>query len=273
MKGIFIALLFAVSGVLADEETTLKTYTVSYADPEEIATIAPLMMPSTNGLVIQTIDRKLVVRGTAEQHTLVKQMLRDLDAPPKNIQINVDFGTTGRSRQRELGIRPKGPIVIRNGDAHGSFEGRFSNRSTTSSENTTQMLVAMDGRSASLRVGESVPYISWLTEYGCRHGYIREMEIEWKEVGSFLSVEPSIVSPGIIRVRLIPELRGRLKNGERQSIQFTHLATEVTAADGQTISIGGFREDKDFSSKFLIGSAPGGQSVNTTITLTPKILP
>jgi len=47
----------------------------------------------------------------------------------------------------------------------------------------------------------------------------------------------------------------------------------VVATDGQTIRIGGFSEDKDFSSKFLIGSAPGGKSVNTTITLTPRILP
>lgn len=273
MKVFLLALLFAAAGVFAAEEITLQTYTVSYANPEEIATIAPMMMPSTNDLVIQAVDRKLLVNGTAAQHTLVQQILRDLDAPPKNIQINVNFDTTGGSRQSEFGIRPKGPIVLHDGDVHGSFEGRFSNRSSTLNESTTQMLVAMDGQSATLRVGESVPYISWLTEYGYRHGYIREVGIEWKEVGSFLAVEPTIVSPGIIRVRLIPELSGRLKDGSRDTIQFTHLATEVTVADGQTISIGGFSEDKDFSSKFLIGTAPGGQSVNTTITLTPKILP
>ena len=272
MKVFLLALLFAF-GVFAEEEMTLQTYTVSYANPEEIAIITPLMMPSTNGLVIKAIDRKLIVNGTAAQHMLVKELIRDLDAPPKNIQINVHFDTTGASRQSEFGIRPKGPIVIRDGDIEGSFESRFSSRSSTLSESTTQMLVAMDGQSATLRVGESVPYISWLTEYGHRHGYIREVEIKWQEVGSFLAVEPTIVSPGIVRVRLIPELSGRLKNGDRHSVQFTHLATEVTAADGQTISIGGFSEDKDFSSRFLVESAPGGQSINTTITLTPKILP
>ena len=272
MKVFLFALLFATS-LFAEEELTLKTYTVSYADPEEIATIAPLMMPSTNGLVIQAVDRKLIVKGTVAQHTLVQQILRDLDAPPKNIQINVHFDTTGASRQSEFGVRQKGPIVIRDGDVNGSFESRFSNRSSTLNESTTQMLVAMDGQSALLRVGEQVPYLAWLTEYGGRHGYIREVEIEWQDVGSFLAVEPTIVSPGIIRVRLIPELSGRLKDGSRHAIQFTHLATEVTVADGQTIHIGGFSKDKDFSSKFLIGSAPGGRSVNTTITLTPKILP
>ncbi len=264
-------LLFALS--VSAEEISLQVYTVHHADPAEIATIAPLMMPSTNGFVIQTVDRKLMVRGTVEQHEIIRQMLRDLDAPPKNIQINVDFGSTGSSSRREFGVRPKGPIVISNGDVHGALEGHFRSQSTTTTENTSQMLVAMDGHSASLRVGERVPFISWLTEYGYRHGYIREIGIEWQEVGSFLAVEPTIVGPGLIRVRLIPELSGRLKDGTRQKIQFTHLATEIMAADGQALSIGGFSKDEDFSSKFLIGSAPGGESVHTTITLTPRILP
>jgi len=74
--------------------------------------------------------------------------------------IHVDFETTGQSRQSEFGIRPKEPIIINDGEVHGSFDSRFDNRSTTRSENTTQMLVAMDGRSASIQVGERVPYLS-----------------------------------------------------------------------------------------------------------------
>jgi len=268
---VWIALLISALSLSA-EETRLQTYTVHYANPSEVAEIIPMMMPSTNGLVVETVDKTLVVRGTAEQHEIVRQMLRDLDAPPKNIQINVEFETSGESHNREFGVRLAGPIVVCDGDVHGSLQSRFSNRSTTSSENTTQMLVASDGRSASLRVGETVPYISWLTEYGYRHGYVREVQVEWRDVGSFLSVEPTIVSPGIIRVRLTPELSGRLKDGTRESIQFTHLATEVVVGDGQTISIGGFSKDEDFSSKFLVGRGARGESSVTGITLTPRIL-
>ncbi|MBI9020756.1 MAG: hypothetical protein JEZ10_05825 [Verrucomicrobia bacterium] len=268
---VWIALLSSALSLPA-EETNLQIYKVHYADPAELAVVIPMMMPSTNGLVLETVDKTLLVRGTAAQHEVVRQMLRDLDAPPKNIQINVEFETSGESHNREFGVRLAGPVVVYDGDVHGSLQGRFSSRSTTSSENTTQMLVASDGRSASLRVGETVPYIAWLTEYGYRHGYVRYIQIEWREVGSFLAVEPTIVSPGIIRVRLTPELSGRLENGERQSIQFTHLATEVIVGDGQTISIGGFSTDEDFSSKFLIGRGARGESSVTGITLTPRIL-
>jgi len=253
-------------------QPTLKVYKVRFADATEIAAVIPMMMPSTNGLVVKTVSKNIMVRGTPEQHEIIRQMLRDLDAPPKNIQVNVKFGTSGGSHDREIGIRPRGPIVIDSEGVHGSLQGSLINQSTTTRENTTQMLVAADGRSASIRVGERVPYVTWLTEYGHRHGYVRNIEIEWRDVGSFLVMEPTIIAPVLILVRLTPELSGRLENGDRQSIQFTHLATEVTVADGQTISIGGFSKDKDFSSKFLIGRGSSGESSVTDITLTPRIL-
>ncbi len=271
MKMFFTALLLGAS--LYAQETTIKIYTVRYADPSSTVEIIKMMMPTTNGLSLQAIDRKLAVRGTAQQHATVETMLIELDKPPKNIQINVQFNRSGQTSSHEVGIRPKGPIIISDGDVHGSFEGRFNNRSTTSSENVTQMLVAMDGRSATLRVGESVPYLAWLTEYGTRHGYIREVHIEWRDVGAFLAVVPEIIGDGsMIRVRLIPELSGRLADGNEQTIQFTQIATEVIARNGQTISIGGFTENQEFYSKFLIGRSGAGETSITDITLTPKIL-
>jgi type II secretory pathway component GspD/PulD (secretin) len=267
-----VAIFLLSASVNAQE--TLKLYTVRYSDPAMIADVVPMMMPSTNGLSIQAVDRKLAVRGTAEQHAVVEQLLRELDKAPKNVQINVQFATSGQTSSHEAGIRPKGPIILRDGEIHGAFEGRFSNQSTTSSENTTQMLVAMDGRSATLCVGERVPYLAWLTEYSWRHGYIREVQIEWQDVGSFLAVYPEIIGDGpMIRVRLIPELSGRLKDGTEQTIQFTEVATEVIVRDGQTISIGGFNTDEEFSSKFLVGRSGGSETSITDITLTPRILP
>lgn len=272
MKPILLATLMAFTAYA--QENSFKLYPVHYSDPAMIAETVPMMMPSTNGLAIQTVDRKLAVRGTAEQHAVIEQMLRELDKPPKNIQINVEFATAGRTSSREAGIRPRGPIVIRDGEVHGSFQGRFSDQSTTSSENTVQMLVTMDGRSATLRVGERVPHLAWLTEYSWRHGYIREVQIEWVDVGSFLAVYPEIIGDGpMIRVRLVPELSGRLKDGTEQTIQFTELATEVVVRDGQTVSIGGFSQDEEFSSKFLVGRSGNSESSITDITLTPKILP
>ncbi len=272
LPAVLIFLFILLCGIFA-EEPILKIYPVRFTDPQEAAEVILMMSPSTNNLQIEAVEQKLVVKGTAGQHTHVVQMLRELDAPPKNIQINVEFGSSGQSFDRGAGIRQRSPVVIRNGRIHGRFGGRIYDRSSATTENTTQMLVAMDGKSASLRVGERVPEIQWLTEYGHRYGYVREVGIAWREVGSFLAIEPTIVGTGLIRVRLIPELSGRLEDGRRQTIQFTHLATEVIAADGQTIQIGGLNQDKEFSSHFFIGRGSSGKSTRTDITLTPHILP
>lgn len=271
MKRFLTTLLLAAS--VHAQEITLKLYSVHYTDPSSAGEIIKMMMPSTNGLSIQVLDRKLAVRGTAEQHATVETLLLELDKPPKNVQINVEFARSGQNSSREMGIRPSGPILISDGEVHGTFEGRFNNQRTTSSENVTQMLVAMDGHSASLRVGETVPYLAWLTEYGTRHGYIRETHIEWRDVGSFLAVMPEIIDNGpMIRIRLVPTLIGRLADGNEQTIQFTEVSTEVIARDGQSISIGGFTQNQDFYSKFLAGRSVGNESSVTDITLTPRIL-
>jgi len=96
MKALCLAMLFLSMSAYAQDlplpspgQTTLKVYSIYYANPSETAEMIKMMMPSTTGLGIQVTDRRLAVRGTVEQHTVAEQMLRELDKPPKNIQINV----------------------------------------------------------------------------------------------------------------------------------------------------------------------------------------
>lgn len=270
---ILMSLLLATISFAETNTASLKAYSVHFAEPEDVAEIIPLMVPSTNGLTVKTTDDKVIIRGTAEHHTVARQVLADMDSPPKNVQINVEFDRSGTLSGSEFGVQPRGPVVIRDGKVHGSFEGRFSQKSGSSDEFVMQMLVAMDGRSASLRVGETVPHLKWLTQYSYRHGYIQQAEIEWRDVGSFLTVMPEIIGNGpLIRVRVTPTLSGRLKDGTEETIEFTELSTELLVRDGSSISIGGFSDDDEFSRRFLVGRAAGRQSSVTGITLTPRIL-
>lgn len=250
----------------------VKVYRVYNAEPDEIIDVIKIMVPDAENLTIQTAGKKLVAKGSAEQHRIIREMLRELDTPPQNVRIDVQFNTTARNSAREAGIQQTGPIIINNNGISGSAEVRLNHQNTSRRENVTQSLVASSGHHASLHVGETVPYLTWLHEYGRRWGYIRETEIEWQDVGSFLVMEPTILGNSLIRIRLTPELSGRLKNGERQTIQFTRVATEIIVKDGATVSIGGFSENKEFYSKFLIGRSHNENSTITDITLTPSIL-
>lgn len=127
---------------VAAEDLSVQTYPVRFTDPEDAAEIIALMLQPADGLQVHAIDRKLVVKGTAQQQKEVQQMLSELDAPPKNIQIDVQFNRSGSSSGLQAGIQQRGPIIIRNGEVHASMGGRFSNRSATVTENTRQWMAA-----------------------------------------------------------------------------------------------------------------------------------
>ncbi len=267
------ALLLLTASVAAAKPQTLEIYSLCGAESEGITKVLQMMVPEGDQMEIKQAGQKLVVRATAEQHRIISDRLDELCAPPRNVQINVEFDTSGQSRERGAGIRPTGPINIRDGDVSGGFEVTLRNRSNTLDENITQMLVASSGKQASLRVGERVPHLLWIEDYYGRHYRHREVHVEWQDVGAFLAIEPTIIGTGpLIRIRVIPQLSGRLGNGKRHTIQFTELATEIVACDGTPVSIGGFDENKDFYSKFLVGGTGGNVSSITQITLTPKIL-
>ena len=261
-----------IPAVLNAADPVTKVFRVRYSDAGEAAEIIPLMIPSSDGLTIRRSGDQLIAQGSAVQIAEVETMLRELDRPPRNVQVNVQFSRSGSASSYEAGVRQRGPVIIHDGEVRGNFSGRVRNQRTTSQENTMQMLVAASGRRAMLRVGETVPHVKWLTEYGHRHGYIREHEIEWRDVGAFLAVEPEIIDGDLIKVRVTPVLSGKRNNGGEEVIEFVEVATEVIARSGQTVTIGSFSKDKEFSDRFLVGRSGGGESAVTGITLTPKIL-
>jgi type II secretory pathway component GspD/PulD (secretin) len=134
-----------------------------------------------------------------------------------------------------------------------------------------QTLLVASGRQASLRVGESVPYVDWFVDYGTRYGYLQQ-SINWKDVGASLIVEPVVIGEGpMIRIRLTPELSG-LVDGNVYRTSFSRVATEIVVQDGQTFQIGGLDKDEDFYSRFLIGFDRSGSRQALNITLTPRIV-
>lgn len=165
---------------------------------------------------------------------------------PPNISIEVEFKEFGR---KDSGIR-----------------GLSETYSVNTSNYTKQHIVVTDGLSASIRVGEDVPFIDYYTDYLFDNGYIETREVVWKEVGTSLRVTPKIRG-GVIEIELTPEISAVIDR-EKKIIDVKKLSTTVMAADGQSISIGGLIQDKDFSGMFF----KSGKSSSLDIILTPRIM-
>ncbi|MDD5644673.1 MAG: hypothetical protein PHO00_04420 [bacterium] len=167
-------------------------------------------------------------------------------ALPRNISIEVEFKQSGEGVQYS-----KNKIVVRN---------------QTSSNYTKQYVMVTDGLTASIRVGQDVPFADYYIDYFYRYGYIVSKDITFKKVGTSLKVTPKIKG-SLIEIELVPEISAVIDK-KKQVIDVKTLSTTVMAVDGQPISIGGLIQDKDFSGTFFKSS----RSSSLDIVLTPRIM-
>jgi type II secretory pathway component GspD/PulD (secretin) len=149
---------------------------------------------------------------------------------------------------------------------------QVSDTSIETSSSTAQQILVSSGRQASIFVGETVPHLEWIMDYGLQAGIFTE-RMEWQTVGASLVVEPFVVGDGpMIRVRLTPELSG-LVNGNPHRKRLTQVSTEVVVREGVPFGLGGLSENKDFYSRFLVGIDRRGNSQSLDIELVAHIVP
>ncbi len=156
--------------------------------------------------------------------------LAQTDYLPRNVRIDVEFKEYGRS-----------------------------------SSYTKQFIVVSDGLSASIFVGEEVPYVEYYVNFLYDNAYISS-NVTIKEVGTKLKVEPRIIGDGSIEITLTPQI-SYLADRRRGVIDIRKLSTTVIAYDGQSLTIGGLEKDRDFGRHFFTTSS----SRSLEIILTPHI--
>ena len=256
----------------ADASNTFEVYPIGLSDGAAMEQMARAMVGPDGTVTLDAKNQRLLVLATPEQHKKISELVSKTAVSPKNVRIDVEFG--GGEIETEKGASVDGNVgVIREeGATHVKWKVRpqVIDRSVDISSSTHQQLLVASGREAKLRVGESVPYQTWLMDYGITHGIIQS-QIAWRDVGSFLVVEPTVIGDGpLIRVRVTPELVGTV-NGSPLETKFAAAATEVTVSDGETVTIGSDAKNSEFYSRFLIGVSRGGSSRNIRITMTPHI--
>jgi hypothetical protein len=272
----YAIVLFALTmeGTAAPQEQNhFEVYSLGFADAQSAVELVKAIVGPTGNVSLDEANHRLLVVATKEKHAQVADMMQKLNVPPKNVRIEVRFiGSSGR-RVVGAGMKTSGEIVRDEGITRTTIKmkPRMENTTITALSDVAQILLVASGRHGELRIGESVPYVDWFVEYGLRCGYLQQ-RIHWKDVGSSLIVEPTVIGDGpMIHIRLTPELSGLL-DGNVFRTRFSSVATEVVAQDGQTFQIGGLDKDNEFYSRFLVGFNQSGGQEALKITLTPRII-
>ncbi len=267
--GLLLWLMLPLMAAETNETQTLKTYPL---DPNNAAILDTVrVLAGQEGVV--TPDRansRVLVITTAARHEQIKQAVPTLVVVPRNIRIEVRFQQAGRQQQRGVVVGGRGTLEAGRGRMR--IDVGAVDKTTTTSDNTTQLLVVASGRAASLFVGTEVPYLDYLTGYLLSQRVLAE-RIAWERVGAQLVVQPTIIGDGPnIGIKLYPQLSGTV-GGKAYTRQLIELATELEVADGRTLQIGGLGRHADFYNRFLVGVQQDGTRQSLNISLTPHILP
>ncbi len=258
----------------AEDAARFEVYSLAGAEIEPAVELVSALAGPEGQVTPDPAHQRLLVVTTSERHAQIAEAMRKMAVPARNVLIEVRMSSAGESRRSERSAAGSGEWSAGPGGFGGviRIEPRIEDRQTSRTGETTQTLLVGSGREGFLRVGEQVPHLAWIMDFGRRGGWIAT-PWEWQEVGSFLVVQPTVIGDGpMIRVRVIPELRGRA-GGRAERLRFTALATDIIARSGETIPLGGFGDGREFADRFLVGAASGGWTESLEIRLTPRIQP
>lgn len=275
MQTRMMVILFLCCGIAWGQNTSSNTvgvYSLGYVDIDTATASAAELVGESGKIIADHAGHRLIVTTTPDRQKLVAELIRGLDVAPANVRIEVHIRQRERQTERsgQMGGTARGKTVSGGTTTRVKVNARVVNDLSGLTEDMRQLLLVASGKEGVLRVGESVPYLEWLVDYGLRGGYLQP-NIRWQEVGSFLTVQPRISGNGRdIIIRITPELRGLVNNNPLR-VRYSGVTTEVVVRDGETVDVGGLGKDAEFYSRFLVGGGRTEEARQLHIQLTPHI--
>jgi type II secretory pathway component GspD/PulD (secretin) len=274
--------LVALAAKLDVAEPVLPTVTeaikLNYSAPEQLQQLVTTMLtPDIGQVAVDTRARHLVVTDLPVVVEQVRELIKSLDLPVRQVSIEAmvvdavmsDDAETGvdwvlnsirRQSRRgenvgnldELGLDtnlPLGPTsagALTFGILSSEFDIRGMIQAEVRNENgnllSNPVLVTVENVPAKISIAEEIPYIE-LTQTNAGGS---QTNTEFKQVGTILEVTPRVTHDEHILV----DIAGKESNtaGEFNGIpieQKREIETSLRVKDGQTIFIGGLRKDND----------------------------
>lgn len=230
--------------------------------------------PSGSRVVVNTATNTLIFRGTsADEYQQIMSLMRDLDRPVKSAMIEVTVAELSRNGSQALGIDWRTPLQeIDSGKykigggtfgAIGVGTGGFSAAITNSAEQILARLnasivtgnarvlsnpkvLARNGETASIQVGEEVPVITSQQTSGTSTlfgGTGVLQQIAYRSTGVILRVRPVINSGNRLDLDISQEVSAARQTATGVSASPTvstrRIETKLSLRDGSTLLLGG----------------------------------
>ena len=232
MRITFLLLLWLLIGAASAQSNRIETFVVrSQPAAALVEVVRPLL---SDGAAVSAFHDKLIVNGTANDLARVRQLLADLDRPPRRLIIEVRQAGSLSLSSKGVGYGVDTDNVEIGNTAPGNrAEVRVGVAETRGRNDSQQQVQALDGRAAFIRSGQDTPvYQGYQGVYGGR--IVQGFQMQYRNTGSGFYALPRVHGD---RVTVeIHQQHERPASNNRFLTQ--HASTVLNGAIGQWLTVG-----------------------------------
>ena len=152
-------------------------------------------------------------------------------ASPQQVKVVIEL--------RQQGVQGSGGVMVRQRSTRAGGSVAVEDTTTTTTRSSGIFLVVQDGGSGTMLVAQEVPYrqLAYFFDYAAGKGYVAQ-GVAWQRLGTGLTVRPTVLPRGQIRLTVTPWL-SYVTAGGGGSIELVEAATELVVAAGAKVQLGG----------------------------------
>lgn len=258
------------SAVVLAQTTVLEVIPLKYRTAEQVIPIIQPMLASDGS--VSGLQNQLVVRTTPANLEEIRRILASVDTRPRRLLITVRqdtdsernrraaevSGSVGNDRARVIvpgsGDRRGSNMVLHDGDDR--VRGHVLDSRSAASDRNTQTIQVLEGSSAFIRVGQSVPVPRRQVVRSVVGGRMVEQvvdTVEYRDAATGFHALPRVTGE---RVTLdISPQRDTLNRQIPGAVDVQRVITTVSGRLGEWIEIGGLDQSRSEQRSEILGSS------------------
>jgi len=267
LKKQWLILLCALACVLLSPPSQagqgeLKMITLKHRFAEDLLPVVqPMVGPEGTANATNNI---LIIRTTPERLAEIEQVVSNLDVGSRNIRIEVSHDRSLQTEDRELSASGRGrvgdtEVVIGRPGRRSGARIEMNRGSSRSSQQGSQFLTVMDGASAFIEVGQSVPYTQVFTQ---RYAIVQQTT-DFQDITTGFAVRPRYIGDEV-EVEITPRIATLNTGG---FIDFDTLSTRMRVKPGVWFDLGGSMRSRDEVSSAILSSGSSNASESSALMI------
>ena len=258
-------LLMASLTPAANAEDSQTEIIYSTRAAELVSVLAPFAQPEGS---VSAYQDQLIIRATPAKLTLIRDTLKTLDRPLKNLRISVRRQQQGTSSSKNIGA--KGDVRIRNGDVNADVRVRAREENSHSQGSDRYSISAVEGSTVFIATGSDIPV---LTATSTTSGTV--VGNQYVPVQNGMQVTPRLMQDG--NVMLAVDFQQASLGNRRGMINRERTQTQMQIPAGHWTALSQIDQSRSSSVSSSSVGVPGKQqesrSSSTPLEILVEVLP